>query len=160
MGALKLTYYETKNPLKVVYSKTLEEQKSVQRFLSVDPMSELDFHLSPYNYVGNNPLNFVDPTGMKRVNIEGSRNYYDDETWELTVVGDKPHSDPVFGNMYVNYAQNYQRTGHASPYDKHFQAGGRDAAMIVGAPLLAMAAAEAGVGTMLAQGASYFTILR
>jgi len=32
--------------------------------------------------------------------------------------------------------------------------------MIVGAPLLAMAAAEAGVGTMLAQGASYFTILR
>jgi len=101
MGALKLTYYETKNPLKVVYSKTLEEQKSVQRFLSVDPMSELDFHLSPYNYVGNNPLNFVDPTGMKRVNIEGSRNYYDDETWELTVVGDKPHSDPVFGNMYV-----------------------------------------------------------
>jgi hypothetical protein len=69
MGALKLTYYETKNPLKVVYSKTLEEQKSVQRFLSVDPLASKNNFESPYVFVHNNPLIYVDPDGRDAVLI-------------------------------------------------------------------------------------------
>jgi RHS repeat-associated protein len=34
------------------------------RFVSVDPMKEERIWLTPYNYVQNNPVNRVDPTGM------------------------------------------------------------------------------------------------
>lgn len=60
MGALKLIDYEAKNPLKVVYSKTLKERKSVQRFLSTDPNAQ---YYSPYVGMGNNPVSRVDPDG-------------------------------------------------------------------------------------------------
>jgi hypothetical protein len=63
MGALKLTYYEAKNPLKVVYSKTLEERKSVQRFLSVDPLAQKLPAWSPYAAMADNPIMFFDPDG-------------------------------------------------------------------------------------------------
>jgi hypothetical protein len=82
MGALKLTYYETKNPLKVVYSKTLEEQKSVQRFLSVDPMAGEMPSWSPYSAFFNNPLRFTDPTGMAPEDWVGSKNSDGTTSWK------------------------------------------------------------------------------
>ncbi len=33
------------------------------RWSTIDPMAEKYYHLSPYNYCGNNPVKFVDPTG-------------------------------------------------------------------------------------------------
>jgi RHS repeat-associated protein len=41
-------------------------------FDGVDPLAELDLDFSPYVYVENNPLKYTDPTGMKRVDIEGT----------------------------------------------------------------------------------------
>jgi hypothetical protein len=67
MGALKLTYYETKNPLKVVYSKSLLERKSVQRFLSVDPLAGKYPQWSPYSAMANNPIMFFDADGREPV---------------------------------------------------------------------------------------------
>lgn len=40
------------------------EQKSVQSWLSVDPLAELMPEWSSYAYTFNNPVNFTDPTGM------------------------------------------------------------------------------------------------
>ncbi|AUP77428.1 DUF6443 domain-containing protein [Flavivirga eckloniae] len=34
------------------------------RFMNIDPLAEISFEYSPFNYVKNNPLNLVDPTGM------------------------------------------------------------------------------------------------
>jgi hypothetical protein len=119
------------------------------QWTTLDPLSELDFNLSSYVYVGDNPLNFIDPTGMKRVDIDGTDNYYDDETWELTIVGKKTHSDPIFGNLYINYAQNYEKYGKASPYDKEFQGGGTIAAGVVFGPIAAMEAVSAGAVSMV-----------
>jgi RHS repeat-associated protein len=36
----------------------------IPRFTTVDPLAEKYYSISPYAYVGNNPLKFIDPTGM------------------------------------------------------------------------------------------------
>lgn len=63
MGCLKLAYQEQKTPLKVVYGGKFFEQKSVQRFLSVDPLASSFPNMSPFAAFNNNPLRFTDPTG-------------------------------------------------------------------------------------------------
>ncbi|GAB3179742.1 RHS repeat domain-containing protein [Telluribacter humicola] len=125
------------------------------RWMSVDPLAAIDYSYSPYTYVGNNSLRFIDPDGMKRVNVEGTNNYYDDETGELTVVGKRERSDPLVGHLFVAYARNYEKYGHSSPFQEAFHSGGRDAALIIGAPLLAFGAAEVGLGAAISYGSSF-----
>jgi RHS repeat-associated protein len=38
---------------------------SICRFTTMDPMCEKYYHLSPYIYCGNNPVNYVDPDGKR-----------------------------------------------------------------------------------------------
>lgn len=64
MGCLKLHTEENYTGLKVVYGGLYEENKSVQRFLSVDPLASEFPHQSPYTAMDNDPINKIDPTGM------------------------------------------------------------------------------------------------
>ena len=64
MGCIKLDILEKSFvPMKVVYRNFDVEQKSVQRFLSVDPLAHKMPAWSPYSFCFNNPILFVDPDG-------------------------------------------------------------------------------------------------
>ena len=49
----------------------------IMRFTTMDPMCEKYYHLSPYAYCGNNPVNAVDPSGMDWYQNEENQYY----TW-------------------------------------------------------------------------------
>ena len=40
-------------------------ESAVGRFTNVDPLAEKYYNISPYAYCNNNPLRFIDPTGME-----------------------------------------------------------------------------------------------
>ena len=45
------------------------------RFTTMDPLSEKYYSWSPYVYVGNNPMKYIDPTGMAVEDVEGGTRY-------------------------------------------------------------------------------------
>lgn len=64
MGCIKLDILRNEfTGLKVVYKNAGPQQKSVQRFMSVDPMAHLRESLTPYNAMSNNPILRIDPDG-------------------------------------------------------------------------------------------------
>jgi len=54
----------------------------LSRFISVDPMADQRSWVSPYNYVQNNPINRIDPTGMLDNPVYGSDGTYRGDTKE------------------------------------------------------------------------------
>ncbi|MEP7197285.1 MAG: type IV secretion protein Rhs, partial [Saprospiraceae bacterium] len=53
----------------VVYSKTLEEQKSVQRFLRVDPLTRSYPSWTPFAFAMNRPIDGIDLDGLEWENF-------------------------------------------------------------------------------------------
>lgn len=43
----------------------------IGHFHQIDPLSEYSFNQSPYSFVQNNPITFVDPQGLDTVRVEG-----------------------------------------------------------------------------------------
>lgn len=62
--------------------------ESISRFISPDPHSELYYSISPYVYVANNPLKYVDPDGKKIVNALGQVIYTKKGGWNNNANGD------------------------------------------------------------------------
>ena len=49
---------------------------AVPGFTRIDPLCEIHYELSPYLFCGNNPVNLVDPTGMKWENKDDAEELY------------------------------------------------------------------------------------
>ena len=47
-----------------VIDEGMSELDMTTRFLTIDPMAEKYFQMSPYSYCANNPIRYIDPTGM------------------------------------------------------------------------------------------------
>ena len=84
MGCFKLNYYE-KEPVRAHERTRSGEAKLVLLWLSIDPLAEKFPNQSPYNFVMNNPLRYIDPTGMS---TEDPIDYYNKN-------GDKVGTDGV-----------------------------------------------------------------
>lgn len=69
---------------------------AIARWHVVDPMAELDFNFSPYNYCLNNPVNLLDPDGLST--------HTDSTGAVVAVYKDGDNSVYKHGEMAENYA--------------------------------------------------------
>ena len=113
--------------------------KILGRWFAQDPLSELDFDQGSYNYVDNNPVRRIDLFGCTDCDNDGK----DDgdcknggDLPEATIKGERlPQFRGFFENQQIAYARNERLYGHASPFRKDFQDGGRDAIIGLGASI-------------------------
>ena len=55
---------DTRNGLNLYDYSARYYESAIGRFTTVDPMAEMYYSISPYAYCANNPIKFIDPTGM------------------------------------------------------------------------------------------------
>ena len=56
--------FDTENGLDLYDFHARQMEPMLGRFTTMDPMAEKYYNMSPYGYTGNNPMIYIDPTGM------------------------------------------------------------------------------------------------
>lgn len=111
MGCLKLHTEENYTGLKVVYGGMYESNKSVQRFLSIDPLADKFQSWSAYSYSFNNPIRFTDPDGAEPDDIIlGEKNREALQAQLESLTNDKLTVDPATGKVFIQ-TSNAANTG-------------------------------------------------
>ncbi len=57
--------FERKNGLNLYDFEARQMDPAIGRFTMMDPLAEKYYSVSPYAYCGNNPMRYIDPTGME-----------------------------------------------------------------------------------------------
>jgi len=81
----------------------------IGRFTGVDPLAENHYNLTPYHYVMNNPIMYIDPFGLDTIGFKDHdkfKNYNIDNgdivaIPELTIVSSRPGAFEIMGREYV-----------------------------------------------------------
>ena len=136
---------------------------TIGRFDRIDPLADLDLHLSSYSYVGNSPLRYVDLFGMKRRKVPGQEDtYVETEPFdEVVVIGFRDSFNAAFGfDAYYRYLENHSQDESYIKVKKSFREGGNMAAGIIAAPIAAIGAVELGLGGAVAAGVSRLGAIR
>ena len=68
------------------------------QFLTIDPLAEKYYHLTPYSYCGGNPVNAVDPDGRDWYSFNGTYKWYG--------ITDEIYKDKD-GNEWINVGHTY-----------------------------------------------------
>ncbi|HRI02014.1 MAG TPA: hypothetical protein PK006_13265, partial [Saprospiraceae bacterium] len=101
------------------------EEKGAQRWYGVDPMTEKNFDQTPFMYVANNPILFIDPDGLdygvyfdkKNKTITIKATYY-------TSNANKPSADLAassWNNLSGNYSYKVGKGDDAINYQVNFE---------------------------------------
>ena len=61
MGCLKLSYYPQMRVVRGREPAPSREKNNAQWWFTPDPLAEKYYHISPYAYVLNNPIRYIDP---------------------------------------------------------------------------------------------------
>jgi len=77
----------------------------IGKWVGSDPLGELTYHLSPYNYVDNNPVRNIDPPGMSTENFLKENNLTDDNiSVRFKVINDD--SELEDGDTLADFTEN------------------------------------------------------
>src|SRR5690554_3987752 len=103
----------------------------VGRWLSIDPMAHLREWVSPYNFVQNNPINRVDPTGARSeepkdgdTRVENGRNeVYVDGSWGYDATGGEEVEVVGKENQFIKSLRNRIESAESntSAYERYQQ---------------------------------------
>jgi RHS repeat-associated protein len=129
----------------------------VGRWWAVDPLAELDFGFSSYTYVGNNPMIFMDPNGMKKKKVGNDGDWEEtDPLPELVVSAKRDRFNEAMGfDKHYQYLYYHSEDANYRKVHDSFVSGGNIAAGVAALPVAAIGAAEVGIGAIVSRGASY-----
>jgi RHS repeat-associated protein len=82
------------------YYRARHYDQSVGRFVSEDPL-QFDEGVNFYRYVGNNPLNWIDPTGLSDRDVQTIINTFNNVVSQMTNNGER--SSPWTNNLQVSW---------------------------------------------------------
>ena len=98
------------------------------RFVTIDPLAERDANASPYQYAFNNPLNYVDPSGLAPQPAQHANEVHTSQEQPSDVLQSPSLLDQETSNGqrqafddFIGTLKNGDSGAHANPFEQHRQ---------------------------------------